>query len=169
VPAIVVLVYTARQAIDATASIQKALAVHGQGPSPGLIMEIEDRLRARLPQAWQHWDISASVGQWAEGAGTYLASKVGAIIKNVTSFLIDLFVVIFGLFYMFRDRHAILRRVRVLLPFEEAIQNNMLHESKELIFASVAVGLIIAGIQGSLGGMAFAITGIPNALFWGVV
>src|SRR5262249_6589011 len=46
---------------------------------------------------------------------------------------------------------------------------NMLHESKELIFASVAVGLIIAGIQGSLGGMAFAITGIPNALFWGVV
>ena len=45
----------------------------------------------------------------------------------------------------------------------------MLVESKELIFASVAVGLLVAGIQGFLGGTAFAITGVHTPIFWGVV
>ena len=169
VPSIVILIYTGRQAIDAMAKIQQALTVHGQGPSPGLIVEIEERIRARLPEAWRHADISGAIGQWAERAGTYLASKLGAVVKNLTAFMVDLFLVIFGLFYMFRDRQAIMKRVRTLLPFEEAIQSNMLLESKELIFASVAVGLVISGIQGGLGGFSFLLTGIPNALFWGVV
>ena len=35
--------------------------------------------------------------------------------------------------------------------------------------ASVAVGLLIAAIQGALGGLAFTLAGIGSALFWGVV
>ena len=45
----------------------------------------------------------------------------------------------------------------------------MLNESRELIFASVAVALVIAGMQGVLGGMAFTIGGISAPVFWGVV
>jgi len=33
----------------------------------------------------------------------------------------------------------------------------------------VAVGLLVAGIQGFLGGTAFAITGLHSPVFWGVV
>jgi len=44
-----------------------------------------------------------------------------------------------------------------------------MHESKELIFASVAVGLLIAAIQGALGGLAFTLVGIGTAIFWGVL
>ena len=44
-----------------------------------------------------------------------------------------------------------------------------MHESRELIFASVAVGLLIAAIQGALGGLAFTLAGICTALFWGVL
>ena len=61
------------------------------------------------------------------------------------------------------------RGVQHLLPFDESIQTDMLNESKDLIFASVAVGLVIAGIQGLLGGLAFTIGGIRTAVFWGVL
>jgi predicted PurR-regulated permease PerM len=55
------------------------------------------------------------------------------------------------------------------LPFDEEIQTDMLEESKELIFASVAVGLLVAAIQGVLGGVSFALVGISSPIFWGVL
>src|SRR5262249_40595660 len=42
VPALVVLVLTAREALDATARLQNVLAVHGQGPSLPLAIRVED-------------------------------------------------------------------------------------------------------------------------------
>jgi predicted PurR-regulated permease PerM len=45
----------------------------------------------------------------------------------------------------------------------------MVTESGELIFASVAVALLIAIIQGLLGGLAFAFTGLGAPVFMGVL
>lgn len=169
VPAILVLMYTTRQAVDAMGQVQSALAVHGQGPNQGLVMRIEEWIRLRLPSALQNVDVSDSLRQAAERAAAFLAGRTGAIVKNLLSFFLDLFILIFGLFFMFRDGEEIVRAVRHLLPFDDEIQRDMLKESRQLIFGSVAVGLVIAALQGSLGGLAFAITGIPSAIFWGVV
>ncbi len=99
----------------------------------------------------------------------FLAAKVGGLLKNVFAFFLDLFVVLFALFFMFRDGEDVIRAARHLLPFDQGIQEAMMHESKELIFASVAVGLLIASIQGALGGLAFTLVGIGTAIFWGVL
>src|SRR5271169_1835778 len=47
VPAIVVLIFTTREALDASARLQRELAVHGQGPSEGLIVSAEEWIRMR--------------------------------------------------------------------------------------------------------------------------
>jgi len=60
---------------------------------------------------------------------------------------------------MFREGHEVVRGVRHLLPFDSEIQSEMLEESRELIFASVAVALVIALMQGALGGLAFTLVG----------
>jgi predicted PurR-regulated permease PerM len=78
-------------------------------------------------------------------------------------------VLLFALVFMFRDGDDVVRAVRHLLPFDASIQADMMHESKELIFASVAVGLLVAAIQGALGGLAFTLAGIGTAIFWGVL
>ena len=98
---------------------------------------------------------------------TFLAGNIAGLVKNLAAFFVDLFIVIFALFFMFRDGDSIVRGLRHLLPLDESIQQDMLSESKDLIFASVAVGLIIAGVQGFLGGMAFTIGGIPTRGFLG--
>src|SRR5262249_37786153 len=49
VPALVLLVYTARQTLDAVGTMQSSLGVHGQGPNQGLILSAEEWVRARLP------------------------------------------------------------------------------------------------------------------------
>ena len=89
--------------------------------------------------------------------------------KNIFAFFLDLFVLLFALFFMFRDGDEISQVMRHLLPFDPDIQEDMMRESKELIFASVAVGLLIAAIQGALGGLAFTLVGIGTGIFWGVL
>jgi predicted PurR-regulated permease PerM len=169
VPALVVLVFTAREALDATARLQGALAVHGQGPSEGLTLRAEEWIRTRLPESWRTWDMSAPLQQASEKTAAFLGSKFTGLLKNLVSFFVDLFIMIFALFFMFRDGEAIVHAVRHLLPFDEKIQTDMVEESKQLIFASVAVGLLVAVIQGVLGGVSFALVGISTPVFWGVL
>lgn len=169
VPALVVLVFTAREALDATARLQSTLAVHGQGPSQGLTLRAEEWVRTRLPDSWRTWDVSAPLQQAAEKSAAFLGSKFTGLLKNLVSFFVDLFLMVFALFFMFRDGEAIVHAVRHLLPFDENIQTDMVEESKELIFASVAVGLLVAVIQGVLGGVSFVLVGISTPVFWGVL
>jgi predicted PurR-regulated permease PerM len=169
VPAIVVLVLTARQALVATAQIQSQMAVHGQGPNQGLVMHAEEWIRMRLPESLRGIDMSDPVQQAAEKTASFLGARFTGLLKNLVTFFVDLFIMIFALFFMFRDGEEIVRGAKHLLPFDEDIQADMLEESKELIFASVAVGLLVAAIQGVLGGVSFALVGISAPLFWGVL
>jgi predicted PurR-regulated permease PerM len=164
-PAIVVLVFATRQAIVASAHIQSAMA----DPDKALSVHAIAWMRSYLPAEWQSTDFSEPLRQAAEKVAAFLAGNFAGLVKNLAAFFVDLFIVIFALFFMFRDGESIVRGVRHLLPFDESIQTDMLSESKDLIFASVAVGLILAVLQGFLGGIAFAIGGIPTALFWGVL
>ncbi len=169
VPALLVLFYTARQGLEASARLQASLAVHGQGPDQGFLPDVEAWLRNRLPASMQSVDIEGQLQQGAEKFGSFVAGSLGALLKNFANFFVNLFLMIFTLFFMFRDGKSVVRALRHLMPFDDDIQREMMKESRELIFASVAVALVIAGIQGFLGGVAFAVTGISTPIFWGVV
>jgi predicted PurR-regulated permease PerM len=122
-----------------------------------------------MPIAAANVDVIGTLRQAAEKVATYMASRFGSLLKNAFSFFVNLFILLFALFFMFRDGAEIMRGVRHLLPFERDLQDSMVKESGDLIFASVAVALLIAVIQGFLGGVAFAITGLPAAVFIGVL
>jgi predicted PurR-regulated permease PerM len=45
----------------------------------------------------------------------------------------------------------------------------MIQQTQDLIYAGITAGLLVAVIQGSLTGFAFALLGIAAPVFWGVV
>ena len=165
VPALVVLVYTARQAIDATAQLQGTL----MDPEKALPLHAAAWIKHQLPHAWQGTDFSEPLRQGAERIATFLGARLAGLVKNLFAFFVNLFIAIFALFFMFRDGEQIVRGASHLLPFDEGIQEEMLRESRDLIFASVAVALVIAVLQGVLGGLAFAVGGISSPIFWAVL
>ena len=165
VPALVVTGYTAKQAVDATARAQAVLKHQDANASD----RAEQWLKSKLPASMRDIDFSDQLQQGAEKAAGYLAGKLTGLLKNLVTFFVDLFLMLFALFFMFRDGHEVVRGVRHLLPFDSEIQSEMLTESRDLIFASVAVALIIALMQGALGGLAFTLVGISSPLFWGVL
>jgi predicted PurR-regulated permease PerM len=138
-------------------------------PEKALPAQAVNWVRSHLPVAWRTADFSQPLRQGAERIATFLASRLASLVRNLFTFFVDLFIVIFALFFMFRDSDDIVRGLRHLAPFDEEIQHDMLNESRDLIFASVAVALVIAGMQGLLGGLAFTIAGISAPIFWGVL
>jgi predicted PurR-regulated permease PerM len=165
VPVLLILLYASKEAIDGSARIQGMI----NGGTAALPTHFVDWLQQRLPASLQNIDLMGPLRQGAEKIASYLASSLGALLKNMFSFFVNLFILLFALFFMFRDGERILRAVRHLLPFDHEIQENMLGESRDLIFASVAVALLIAAVQGLLGGIAFALTGLPAPVFMGVL
>ncbi len=57
--------------------------------------------------------------QGAERVGTFLASELGTIVRNVALFLLELVITLFALFFFFRDGNAIISSLRRALPFED--------------------------------------------------
>ncbi|HET8966452.1 MAG TPA: AI-2E family transporter [Candidatus Acidoferrum sp.] len=165
VPAIVVLFLATKEAIDAGAKAQVVL----QAPDKALPTQVLDWLKDQLPESMQDADLSDPVKRGAERLAGYLAAKLGGLLRNLFAFFLDLFVLVFALFFMFRDGEEVVRGVRHLMPFDASIQEDMMRESRDLIFASVAVGLLIAAVQGALGGLAFSLAGVGTALFWAVL
>jgi predicted PurR-regulated permease PerM len=165
VPVMLVFGYAAREAVDASAEFQGMLS-SGTRLMPS---DVTDWVRGHLPESLQSMDIISALRQGAEKVASYIAGSMGGLIKNLFSFFVNLFILLFALFFMFRDGEDILHAVRHLMPFEKELQDTMLSESGNLIFASVAVALLIAIIQGFLGSVAFELTGLGAAVFMGVL
>ena len=165
VPVLLILLYAGREAIDASARIRQSINTG----VPLMSAEMETSLRGHLPESWRDTDFMGPLRQGAERTASYLAARLGALLKNLFSFIVSLFILLFALFFVFRDGDTILRALRHLIPFEAEVQKEMLRESRDLIFASVAVALLIAAIQGLLGGLAFKLTGLPAPMFAGVL
>ena len=165
VPVLLIALLFVQEGIEATHTVQAAMAAGNYG---------------WLSRAWA-WIGSHAAAQGftadlpgliRQGAGTFgetMASQVGAIIRNIVLFLFELFVMLFALFYFLRDGVSILNRFRLFLPFEETVRERMLGEAREMIFASVTTSLVIAAVQGVLCGGAFAVVGLGSPVFWGVL
>ncbi|MBA3760046.1 MAG: AI-2E family transporter [Gemmatimonadales bacterium] len=113
------------------------------------------------------------VGAQIESFGSSLVSWIGAsavgLIGTATRLGIQLTIAFFGLYYLLQEPEAAWRQVRPFIPF--SVRNaEILRERFRGVTISTLIGtLLTASIQGLLVGVAFWLTGIPNALFWGVV
>jgi len=165
VPVLLLAMLFVREGIDATRDVQASMAAGDFGA----LGRVWDWIVSHVAAQAGAIDLRGLIRQNASRFGEYMAAKVGAVVRNIVVFVFELFVMLFALFYFFRDADAVLDRFRLFLPFEEDTRERMLAEARELIFASVTTSLVIAAVQGLLCGGAFAIVGLGSAVFWGVL
>jgi predicted PurR-regulated permease PerM len=101
--------------------------------------------------------------------GSMIAGRTLGFVGGAVGVVVEGFFVIFTMYYMFRDGEGMRAAVRNMLPLEESKSREILERTREVISASVYGVLVIATIQGTLGGLAFWVLGLPSALLWGVV
>jgi predicted PurR-regulated permease PerM len=98
-----------------------------------------------------------------------VANRTLGVVGGVMSTIVQMFLVIFTMFYVFRDGDAIRGTLYDILPLERGQARAAVARMQEVMAASVYGVLAIAGIQGALGGFIFWALGLPSPLLWGVV
>jgi predicted PurR-regulated permease PerM len=127
-----------------------------------------DRIRTLVPGA-ATTDLGTLVHEAISRGGGFLAARVGGLLADLLVLLFQLFVTLFALFFFLRDADTIMREMRQALPFEGLRRERMIRQTRDLVYTSVAAGLLIASLQGLAGGLVFAFLGLDAPVFWGVI
>jgi predicted PurR-regulated permease PerM len=96
-----------------------------------------------------------------------LLSQSSKILKGVSGFLIAFFFTLLSLYYLFKDGERLFDGLKGILPIPPRERDLLIGRFRDMVNATVFGGLLIALIQGLLGGMAFWVLGIASPLLWG--
>src|SRR5438094_960757 len=109
------------------------------------------------------------VGNAAKTAGAFLVTFASRMTAMTATFLLNLFVMLYAMFFFFKDGHKILERIFYYLPLNDEDETRMLARFTSITRATVKGTLVIGAIQGALAGVAFWVAGIDGAALWGTV
>jgi predicted PurR-regulated permease PerM len=101
--------------------------------------------------------------------GTALAASTLVVVGGAVGAVTQTLLVIFTLFYFFRDGERIRQATYEMVPLERVQWQDIISRTREVIGATVYGVLAIAAIQGTLGTFIFWVLGLPSPLLWGVV
>lgn len=107
-------------------------------------------------------NVSMSAGKW-------LAQNALNIGQNTFKLLLNICLMLYLTFFLLRDGNYLLELLIRALPLGDARERMLFAKFGEVTRATIKGNLVIAAIQGTLGGLIFWALGIPGALLWGVV
>jgi len=100
---------------------------------------------------------------------SFLVSKSSQIVINFSSFLLNFGLILFTLFFVFKDGYRLLDKLKSLIPMPDSYRDNVIGQLHKTLVATIYGGVVTALIQGILGGIGFAIAGLPSVVLWGVM
>lgn len=100
---------------------------------------------------------------------TWIGGSAFGLIGTATRLVLNLVIALFGLYYLLLRPGEAWTSVRPYIPFSSD-NTELLRQRFRNVTVSTIVGTgLVAAIQGVAVGFGFAITGLSNAVFWGVV
>ena len=117
-------------------------------------------------------DLSLIKETLTKSAGTvsrWAAQNTLSIGQNMLQFFVSLALMLYLVFFLFRDGPMLIDLLIRALPMGDERERHLFNKFAEVTRATVKGNLVVAIIQGSLGGIIFALLGIKGAVFWGAV
>lgn len=113
------------------------------------------------------------VGQQLEEIGSRIASFVGSsllgLVGTATRIVLQLTVAFFGLYYLLVAGEDAWHTMQPFIPFSAANAEALRRRFRDVTTSTLIGTGLNAFAQGCLVALGFAVTGLPNGLFWGVV
>ncbi|WP_417517792.1 AI-2E family transporter [Marinobacter sp.] len=103
------------------------------------------------------------------GGSQFLAKQALGVGQNTFQFFLGLALMVYLSFFLLRDGSSLVDLLIRALPLGDERERLLFAKFAEVTRATVKGNLLIAIIQGALGGIIFWILGIGGALLWGVV
>ena len=160
--------------------VQQALAVSNQAIpwvqqhfGTASTFNAHDWLVQRFPALADHVpsqeQLVESVGAAAKSIGGFLVTVASRMTATTAVFLLNLFVMVYAMFFFLKDGEKILEKIFYYMPLNDEDEALMLQRFTSITRATVKGTLVIGIIQGGLAGIAFWLAGIDGAAFWGTI
>jgi len=135
-------------------------------PSSPVIGRVMGWLGLRVDAS--HLDLQAYLLERLENISGAIAGRTLGLLGGVVGAIFQMFFTVFTMYYLFRDGNRIFNVMLEVVPLNAVETRQIFDRTREVIHASVYGVIVIAMIQGTLGGLAFAALGLPSAVVWGV-
>ena len=127
------------------------------------------RFPALSPYVPEQAQILESMGRAAKAVGSFLVVGAGQLTTGTAGFLLDLFVMLYAMFFFFRDGPRIIEKIFYYMPLSNRDEELLLERLTSVTRATIKGTLVIGIIQGALAGLGFWVAGIDGAAFWGTI
>lgn len=99
---------------------------------------------------------------------TLSVETITGFLISVPKRLLDLFIIIFVTFYLFKSGDSFLNKIKKALPtkLKNIVFRDFSKTTHAVVYGHVVTAIVQGGIVGTIG---FVIFGIPNPLLWGAV
>ncbi|MDP2141518.1 MAG: AI-2E family transporter [Gammaproteobacteria bacterium] len=113
--------------------------------------------------------IRAYLSSSAVGISEVIAQQALSVGRNTVNFTISLALMMYLTFFLLRDGEKIVRKMEAAVPLSPTRKKLLFSKFVEVTRATVKGNLLVAVVQGALGGFIFWLLGIPAAVLWAVV
>lgn len=101
-------------------------------------------------------------------SSAWLAQQALAIGQNALRIAILSLLALYVLFFFLRDGHAMVEGLVRALPLGDERERTLLARFAAVSRATIGGALVVAAVQGALGGLTFWLLGLPAPVLWGV-
>ena len=98
---------------------------------------------------------------------TFIFNQTTILLKGFSAFIAGFFFTLLSLYYLFKDGSHLFGRLKEIVPLPSKERDLLIQRFKDMIYATIYGGILIAIIQGLLGGLSFWVLGLPSPIFWG--
>lgn len=140
----------------------RALRDDGNQQKFGEFLGSHPAIASRIESLTDSIDLSSAT----RAIATYFGSRIAGLLGNSFRLITQLVVMLFMLFFLFRDRSQAVAFLRSILPLRDDETNTLLHRIGDTIYATALGRMVVAAVQGTLAGLAFWVLGVPGAVLW---
>lgn len=114
-------------------------------------------------------NLPEQITESAMAGSQYLATKLLAIGQGTFDFIIGFFVMLYLLFFLLRDGQELAHDIRAAVPLGDTAKRRLQIKFTRVVRATVKGNIVVAVVQGALGGFILWALSLPSPLLWGVL
>jgi len=114
-------------------------------------------------------NIQRKITDWAGNSSQMIAQKILGFGQGLLGVLMQITITLYVLFFFFKDGKKLVEQLIYVLPIGDDKERQLIKRFQSVARATVKGSILIALIQGVLGGILFALLGVEGAVIWGAL
>ena len=99
----------------------------------------------------------------------FIAAQALSVGAGAADFVLGLFVMLYLLFFLLRDGSSLSKRIQDAVPLPPKQERDLFRKFAAVVRATIKGSILVAALQGALGGLIFLVLGLHAPVLWGVV